>query len=294
MRTKLAAALAALISVFALVAGAAPAQASTGGTADGEHAGVAWIVSYIQGPQGTQRSRCSAVLVSPTVLLTAGHCTYGVVGKTYVSFERDISGGPTTGLPTASDPAAGYTADDKPIHDYITEDSAERTLGTAQTHPGYSQFTDTDNWNDLGVIVLDSPVTQPTYPLAGLGTLDALRPGDVPKTIVRAVGYGDVMGKPDSGPQTPTPIAFPMERRYVDMPLQGKIEHQIVQANGNDNDARGTGGICFGDSGGPVFLNGEVIGIVSFGSKNCRYTAGIQRVDIAEAQDWLARVTSAV
>ena len=284
MRTKLAAALAALISVFALVVGAAPAQASTGGTSDTEHTGVAWIVSYIQGPQGTQRSRCSAVLVSPTVLLTAGHCTYGVVGKTYVSFRSEISQGPTTGLPPAVNPAVGYTADE--LEGQIS--------GTAQTHPGYSQFTDTDNWNDLGVIVLDSPVTQPTYPLAALGTLDAIRPGDVPKTIVTAVGYGDVMGKPDSGPQTPTPIAFPMERRYVDMPLQGKIEHQIVQANGNDNDARGTGGICFGDSGGPVFLNGEVIGIVSFGSKNCRYTVGIQRVDIAEAQDWLARVTSAV
>ena len=55
------------------------------------------------------------------------------------------------------------------------------------------------------------------------------------------------------------------------------------------NDNRGTGGTCFGDSGGPVFLNGGIVAVTSYGyTANCRYLGGYQRVDIAVVQDWLA------
>jgi secreted trypsin-like serine protease len=284
MRRKLAAVLAALATALGLVVGAAPAQAINGGTADGdEHPGVAFIGFYT--PQGF--SRCSAALVAPTVLLTAGHCTASVVGKVLVSFDSVIAEQPPSGLPRASSSAAGYTAGDIAAG----AAAAHKTYysGTATTHPAYSGFTDTDAWNDLGVVVLDTPATGvPTYPIARVGTFDAIRPGDIPKTIVRAVGYGTQVGKPASGPQVPTQITYPLVRRYADMPLQQKVDAQIVVADGNEHDARGTGGICNGDSGGPVFLDGEIAGVVSFGRyPTCRYQAGIQRVDIAAAQNWL-------
>src|SRR3712207_8926890 len=41
-------------------------------------------------------------------------------------------------------------------------------------------------------------------------------------------------------------------REYADAPGQ-KLTSQILQVNGNENDPRGTGGSCFGDSGGPAF-----------------------------------------
>jgi hypothetical protein len=94
--------------------------------------------------------------------------------------------------------------------------------------------------------------------------------------------------KADSGPQNPQPMSYPLIRRYVDMPGQ-KVTPQILQTNGNEKDPFGTGGTCFGDSGGPVFLNGEIVAVTSYGyTNNCRYLGGYQRVDIAVSQDWLA------
>nr|WP_246389943.1 trypsin-like serine protease [Nocardioides soli] len=53
--------------------------------------------------------------------------------------------------------------------------------------------------------------------------------------------------------------------------------------------SRSTSHTCFGDSGGPLFHNGEVIGVTSYGyTENCRYLDGYQRVDIAGVQSWLA------
>ncbi|HET7352191.1 MAG TPA: trypsin-like serine protease, partial [Marmoricola sp.] len=78
-----------------------------------------------------------------------------------------------------------------------------------------------------------------------------------------------------------------LARRYVDMPGQ-KLTPQILQTNGNPNDNKGTGGTCFGDSGGPVFLDGEIVAVTSYGyTDNCRYLGGYQRVDIPVVQDWL-------
>lgn len=60
--------------------------------------------------------------------------------------------------------------------------------------------------------------------------------------------------------------------------------------NGNPNDNKGTGGTCFGDSGGPAFLNGYLVAVTSYGyTDNCRYIDGYQRVDIKVVQDWLAQ-----
>lgn len=274
MHQKLTAALAALAAAFGLAFAAAPAQASTGGTADGDtHAGAAMIVYYT--PEG--RFRCSAALVSPTVLLTAAHCTDGTVGRTLVTFDSVIAEQPPAGFPTAADTSAGYGA----------SDLAGRISGTAYTDPQYSHFTDKNNWNDVGVIVLDSPVSLPTYPLAKAGTLDSLAPGDVPKTTLTSVGYGAELGQPDAGPQRRVPISYPMIRRSVDMNIQS-IDPQIINTHANVNPGQGTGGICSGDSGGPAFLNGAIVGITSFGKPSCLALDGLQRVDLAPVQSWLA------
>jgi len=108
------------------------------------------------------------------------------------------------------------------------------------------------------------------------------------KTIFTSVGYGTEVRKPDSGPQKPTPQSFPLIRRVAEQPGQ-KLTGQILQMNGNINDTRGTGGTCFGDSGGPSFLNGKLVTVTSYGyTDNCRYLGGYQRVDIPVVQDFLA------
>jgi hypothetical protein len=266
-----------------LVAGLqGPAGASTGGTPDGEnHPNVAMIAGY----DAEGRFRCSATLIRDDLILTAAHCTHGVVGKMLVTFESEILNSstppPSSPLPVAADQAAGYTTAELQDAGYNS--------GTPYTHPEYSDFTDIRNWNDLGALVLDVPETELSpASVAGVGTLSAIKSSDLSKTIFTAVGYGTEVRKPTSGPQKPTPFSYPLIRRYVDMPGQ-KLTDQILQTNGNPNDNRGTGGTCFGDSGGPVFHDGELVAVTSYGyTSNCRYLGGYQRVDIDASQDWLA------
>jgi Trypsin len=273
MRLRL---MALVLSVLVALGLAAPALASTGGEPDGNaHPNVAFLLFYAEG----ERFRCSATLVSPTVLLTAGHCTDGVTGSVLVSFDSVIDEEAPLKYAAAADTQAGYT--DAEIA------SMDALSGTASTHPDYSDFTDLKNWNDLGVIVLDEPVTgiSPAE-IAELGTLDTIN--DLSKTLFTAVGYGTEVVKPESGPQKATPMSFPLIRRYVEMPGQ-KLTAQIIQTNGNENDNKGTGGTCTGDSGGPLLLDGEIVAVTSYGNnEKCRGVGGYQRVDIAVAQDWLA------
>lgn len=257
---------------------ASPAAAITGGDADGQrHPNVAMIAFYE--PDG--RFRCTATLVTPTVLLTAAHCTAGTLGKTVVTFASQIAQQPPSGLPTAADPAVGYQATDALPSGYYR--------GTAHAHPGYSDFTDLDNWNDVGVVVLDAPVDGiAPAALAPVGFLDRFAQPVLNSTLFTIVGYGTEVRKPDAGPQKPTPQSYPLIRRYADAPGQ-RLTPQILQVNGNINDTRGTGGSCFGDSGGPTFRDGVLVTVTSYGyTQNCRYLDGLQRVDIAVVQDWLA------
>jgi secreted trypsin-like serine protease len=279
MRKRILAAAIAL-AAFAGLAVGAPAVASTGGTADGDtHPDVGLILFY----DADGRFRCSATLVSPTVVVTAAHCTSGTLGKTLVTFDSVIAEQPPAPFPVAADPSVGFTAAEIAAAGYLS--------GTAYTHPDYSDFTDTANWNDVGVIVLDQPVPShgSGYPqIAPVGTLDAIKTSNLSKTLFTAVGYGTEVRKPESGPQKPQPMSYPLIRRYVDMPGQ-KLTPQILQTNGNPNDTRGTGGTCFGDSGGPVFLGGQLVAVTSYGyTANCRYLGGYQRLDIPVVDAWLA------
>jgi hypothetical protein len=279
MRSRIKAALAALLITLTVGAmTAAPAAAVTGGEADGNrHPNVGLILFY--SPDG--RFRCSATLVTPTVLLTAAHCTADTVGKTLVDFRSVVAEKPPTGYPVAKNVTTGYTQAEIEAAGFLS--------GTAYAHPAYSNFTDLDNWNDVGVIVLDRPVTNiAPATIAPRDYLDAYAQPRLNKTLFTSVGYGTEVRKPESGPQKPSPETYPLIRRYAVQPGQ-KLTNQILQLNGNINDTRGTGGTCFGDSGGPTFLNGYVVTVTSYSyTDNCRYLGGYQRVDIKVVQDWLA------
>ncbi|HZC71130.1 MAG TPA: trypsin-like serine protease [Jatrophihabitans sp.] len=257
---------------------AAPAAAITGGEPDGDgHPNVADILFY--SPDG--RFRCTATLVTPTVLVTAAHCTVDTVGRTLVDFRSVVALQPPSGYPNAADPNAGYTESEI--------ENAGFASGVAHAHPDYSNFTDLDTWNDVGVVVLDHPMTgKPLSTVAPRDYLDNYAQPVLNKTIFTTVGYGTEVRKPDSGPQKPTPESYPLIRRVAEEPGQ-KLMTQILQVNGNINDTRGTGGTCFGDSGGPTFLNGYLVTVTSYGyTDNCRYLGGLQRVDIQSVQTWLA------
>ena len=91
-----------VMATVAFIAAALPAAAITGGEPDGDrHPNVGLIVFY--DPDG--RFRCSATLISPTVLITAAHCTEGTLGKTAVTFDTFIAEEPPSPLPVAANPS---------------------------------------------------------------------------------------------------------------------------------------------------------------------------------------------
>jgi secreted trypsin-like serine protease len=278
-----------LIGLGALLVATVPAEAITGGTEDTTniYSNVGMVVFY----QPDGRFRCSGTLIAARVFLTAAHCTFLDIGKVIVTFdpvisrtaeeaERDIPRASDDSGPSDAISAIGFTSNDLKKPRYQGEQSW--VLGTARTHPGYSDFTDLDNWNDTGVVILDKAVSLPTASLAPENYLDAFQEPVLNTTEFLTIGYGtEVRGSP------PTPERQPIVRRYT-TEIGQKLTAQILQLNGNENDPRAGGGTCFGDSGGPAMHGGYVVGDTSYGyTNNCRYLGGYQRVDIPVVRTWL-------
>jgi secreted trypsin-like serine protease len=258
-----------LLALFAMLAAATVAvpasQAITDGELDGNgHPYVGLMVAQTAG--GAPLWRCSGTLVSPTVYVTAGHCTEFPAAHVEIWFAADVESGiPGNGYPFNGDVG-----------------------GTPFTHPNYNpnQFY----IRDLGVVVLDAPMVMPTYgALPGLNSLDTLATQrGKQNTTFTAVGYGLQQSFPD-------PASFLEHNQRVRM-----VAHpQLVQINGGIvgdfslllSNNTNTGGTCFGDSGGPNFYpasSNVIAGVTSFGlNGNCAGTGGVFRLDRSWSLDWL-------
>lgn len=254
-----------VVLAFVLVGVAA---AITDGEPDGtDHPYVGLAV--FDDADGNPLWRCSGTLIAPTVFLTAGHCTESPAVRASIWFEADVQAGiPGNGYPFGA-PLPGATSYD----------------GTAFTHPSYNP--NAFYLHDLGVVVLDEPITTLGFGvLPELGVLDGLatRRGRQDTTIT-AVGYGL---------QRINPVFIEGNR----VRLRATLE--LVDLNGTAGIPAGTsimlsgnhhtGGTCFGDSGGPQFLNDTnvVVAVTSFGlNGNCAGVGGGYRVDTADDLDWL-------
>lgn len=244
--------------VAALLMAAAPAGAISFGEPDRDrHPYVGLLLGDFQG-DGTPIPLCSGTLISPTVFLTAGHCTTVFsdrgVTRIWVSFDAQFD--PAT---SALIPAASYA-----------------------THPDFNPST---VFNDVGVVLLAAPVQSATLgklPTANL--LDQLQAaGTLQNTTFVNVGYG-VTTDFKGGPPAQT---FDGMRRRSTSPYSGLTPIWLhLLAN---NDATGQGGTCFGDSGGPHFLGDSnlVVSVTSWGDTHCRALNMTQRLDTEAARAFL-------
>lgn len=263
-RNRLIVGLAAL--AVSLVATASPAAAIRYGEPDdGEHPYVGLMIADdAEGPAW----RCSGTLVSPTVYLTAGHCTFGAEAVR-VWFEEDLTDRAAVGYPFGG------------------ETSIE---GTPYTHPDYDDAA--FYLNDLGVVVLDEPVILDEYgAIPELGYFDDFFVArGQNKQLFTAVGYGLQRSMPAQTGLT--------EAELVRLQATLKIINQDSafgeKKAGNSvlftNNAA-TGGTCSGDSGGPIFVQGTnvVAAVTSYGiNARCAGTGGGYRVDTADDLAFLA------
>lgn len=251
-----------LVSTFGI------AYAITDGDPDGEgHPYVGLMVA--DDANGNPLWRCSGTLISPTVFLTAGHCTEAPAARATIWFETDIQ---------SNQVALGY-----PFGGATSVD------GTTFTHP---QFNPAAFYLfDLGVVVLDDPFVMSEYgALPQLNQLDALKTKRGQQDVTfTAVGYGLQASFPDAA-------AWKESALKIRMVAYPKLLQINVPGYGGDfslllSNNHSTGGTCFGDSGGPNFVGDSNVvgGVTSFGKNgNCAGTGGVYRIDRADDLEWLA------
>jgi hypothetical protein len=246
---SLVATLAAVIALLTVMV--MPASAITNGELDhGGHPHVGLMVAVNQNTGDAWR--CSGTLISPTVYLTAGHCTFGATSVRiwFNAYEADIR-------------ANGYPF------------AGGDVTGTAHTHPDYNDAA--FFLRDVGVVILDQPVYRNTYGvLPGLNQLDALATQRGRQTTwFTAVGYGL---------QYINPVFIQQDlNRRVAYPKLNQINVPGFTGDFSmllSNNAK-TGGTCYGDSGGPIFLGDSdvIAAVASYGITDCTGVGGVFRMD---------------
>jgi len=230
----------------------------------------------VKSPTGEIFPICSGTLITPNVFLTASHCTQFFTNTlapqgytAYVSFDKSIPFGNLTSTKTKL-LAVQYVV----------------------TNPNYNQ-SQSDS-GDIGVLILQSNVrgiTPATLPTCGL--LDQLAAQNGLKNAVfTAVGYG-VQNRVVGGGVPYFQDVNPIPRMFAFSSFNSLNGGYIRLSQ---NPATGNGGTCFGDSGGPNFLNvnGQQIlaAITITGDSVCRSTNVDYRLDTPSAQAFFAYVNA--
>jgi secreted trypsin-like serine protease len=226
---------------------------------NGEHPYVGLIV--FSNAANQPQWRCTGTLISPTVMLTAGHCTE-LNGPARVWFQEKAA--QQVGYPSSG----GIT-------------------GRAYTYPGWQGGLFLPDTGDAGVVVLDQAVNLPFYPpLASEGYLDDLATARGQKDVnFKVVGYGLQAVKPQVSAVRDRLKAW-VQLVNLRSALTDGFNIHTTNAQGQGT---GGGGTCFGDSGGAIFTGtNQIVAVNSFVlNSNCAGASFGYRVDTRAVQAWV-------
>ncbi len=283
--TKLLTLAAGIVAALALMV--APASAITGNwVEDNTHTYVGLVAFYDS--HGEFMWRCSGSLITPTTFLTAGHCTDQNAEESPVSariwFHQNVGGDynpptvnedPNTGYPNRCLAGDLLCVEATKLYDY-----------------GFDNFAGFPNNHDVGLVILDQPLTT-----VGFGML--ARPGAL-DTLLTQRGRQDTVFTPSGygvSYTNPTRTVSFRERLMAETIL---VNLNSANAGGfnlqlSSAPAKGRGGTCFGDSGGPVhwggFTSTTIVGVNSFVlNGNCSGVGFAYRVDSTDVQNWILSV----
>jgi hypothetical protein len=253
----------AILSVLVL---AAPAGAVIGGTSDtaNQYANVGALQLRIG---NDWFDFCSGTLIRADVVLTAAHCTDFLVEEGPDGFGPDdlrVSFAP------AGD-ALFATVDHIVVHpDWFEAGPCFGNSKHACLSPGHE---------DIALVFLDDPVGITAAPVAGEGYLDEL---DLKSETFTVVGYGTDAFITGSFFSPKAITLFDGIRSYREvsaLPAEDAFPDRFLKI---------TKGVCFGDSGGPLFHDGTLVALNTWTfSARCDGPNLEYRVDSEIAQEFL-------
>jgi secreted trypsin-like serine protease len=262
---------AAVLSATALCV--ARVSAITYGFVDSTNAFANTGAFVVKAPSGRIFPICTGTLIAANVFLTASHCT--------VFFEHDLA-------------PAGYTAAvsfDNPIPfgDLTSRSTKLVTVTAVVSNPLFNQAQ--SDSEDIAVLLVDPKQTRGITPavLPEAGLLETLSAQNGLKNAVfTAAGYG-LQNRVTGGGTPFFQDLNPVPRMFAFSSFNSLNGGYIRLSQ---NPATGNGGTCFGDSGGPNFLNVNgtrtLVAITITGDAVCRSTNVDYRLDTEMARTFLA------